>query len=57
MAVLNVLALSAADMGNTRLIMLLLIIVAVVLILIGGLIALMTFRKRLKSQDMENERQ
>jgi flagellar basal body-associated protein FliL len=57
MTVVNVLTLSAADTGNTRLIMLLLIIVAVVLILIGSLIALMTLRKRLKSQDMENERQ
>ncbi|MEO8953054.1 MAG: hypothetical protein ACR2H5_01530 [Ktedonobacteraceae bacterium] len=57
MTVLNVLILGAADTGNTRLIMLLLIIVAVVLILIGSLIALMTLRKRLKSRDMENERQ
>jgi len=56
MIVLSVLALSTADAGNTRLIMLLLLIVAVVLILIGSLIALMTLRKRLRSQDMENER-
>ena len=56
MTVLSVLALSSADIGNTRLIILMLLIVAVVLILIGCLIALMTLRKRLKSQNMENER-
>jgi flagellar basal body-associated protein FliL len=56
MTVLSVLALSSADIGNTRLIILMLLIVAVVLILIGCLIALMTLRKRLKSQNVENER-
>ena len=56
MTALGVLTLNNADIGNTRLIILMLLIVAVALILIGSLIALMTLRKRLKSQNMENER-
>lgn len=56
MTVLSVLVLSGADIVNTRLIILLLLILAVVLILIGCLIALITLRKRLKSQHVKKER-
>ena len=56
MAVLSMVVLGAVDAGTMRLILLALLIVGVVLILTGGFIALMTLRKRLKVQDMENER-
>lgn len=56
MVVLSILVLGATDTGNMRLILLALLIVGVALILTGSLIALMTLRKRLKVQDMENER-
>lgn len=57
MTVLNVLlALSTTDSNTMRLILLVLLIIAVVLILAGCFIALMTLRRRLKMQDMENER-
>lgn len=56
MVVLSILVLGAIDVGTMRLILLALLIVGVALILTGSLIALMTLRKRLKVQDVENER-
>jgi len=56
MVVLSILVLGATSPGNMRIILLALLIVGVALILAGSLIALMTLRKRLKVQDMENER-
>lgn len=56
MAISNVLVLSILDSNTLRPILLLLLIIAVVLILTGCLIALITLRRRLKMQNMENER-
>ena len=56
MAILNVLVLSLLDSNTLRPILLFLLIIAVVLILTGCLIALITLRRRLKMQNMENER-
>lgn len=56
MALLNVLALGIIDSNTMRPVLLVLLIIAVVLILAGCLIALVTLRRRLKTQNMENER-
>ena len=56
MTILNVLALSIIDSNTTRPMLLIVLIIAVVLIVIGCLIALITLRRRLKMQNMENER-
>lgn len=56
MAILNVLVLSILDSNTMRPVLLSLLIIAVVLILTGCLIALITLRRRLKMQNMENER-
>lgn len=56
MALLNVLALGIIDSNTMRPVLLGLLIIAVVLILTGCLIALVTLRRRLKTQNMENER-
>lgn len=56
MAILNVLVLSTLDSNTMRPLLLVLLIIAVVLILTGCLIALVTLRRRLKTQNMENER-
>jgi uncharacterized membrane protein HdeD (DUF308 family) len=52
MVVMGILALiSAIDNGTARLIMLLLMLIAIILIITGCFIALLTLRKRLKSQN------
>ncbi len=60
---LAMLVLSAMDSGSTRLVLLLLLLLGVVLILTGCTIALLTFRKRrktdsayLNSASLESER-
>jgi flagellar basal body-associated protein FliL len=50
MGVLAILALSAISDGTTRLVLLLLMVLAVILIVTGCIIALFTWRKRLKIQ-------
>jgi undecaprenyl pyrophosphate phosphatase UppP len=51
MGVLALLALITTSDGTTRLILLLLMVIAVLLIITGCIIALITWRKRLKAQN------
>ncbi|TMD65259.1 MAG: hypothetical protein E6I91_10245 [Chloroflexi bacterium] len=52
MVVMGILALvNATDNGTIRLILLLLMLLAIILIITGCIIALLTLRKRLKSQN------
>jgi len=52
MVVSDILALiNATDNGTARLILLLLMLIAIILIITGCIIAMLTLRKRLKSQN------
>jgi flagellar basal body-associated protein FliL len=50
MEILGILALGATSDGTIRLVLLLLMVLAVILIVTGCIIALFTWRKRLKTQ-------
>jgi hypothetical protein len=55
MFVLGIMALSAANGGQTRFILLLLVLLAVALILVGGIIALLTLLRQRKTYDSHGD--